>query len=58
MGKIPTVFISAMHINQAMWLFLADFHKAISFQIASQIARIMITGISQTKVQLIGDKSK
>lgn len=48
MGKIPTVFISAMHINHAMWLFLAAFHNANSFQIVSQMARMMITGISQT----------
>lgn len=36
-GRIPTVFSISMAINQYNWLFLADFHKAIPFQIASQI---------------------
>jgi len=48
MGKMPAVFINAIQINQAKWLFLAAFHKAISFQMASQMAKIIIIGISQT----------
>jgi len=36
-GKIPTVLITAITINQIVWPFLADFHKAKSFQTNDQI---------------------
>ena len=48
MGKIPTVLKIAIHTNQTRSLFLADFHKPINFQIASQMATITI------KVMIIG----
>jgi hypothetical protein len=35
-----------MHINHAIWLFLAAFHIPINFHTESQIARIAIIGIS------------
>jgi len=37
-GKMPTVLNIAIHTNQIKCLFLADFQRAISFQIASQTA--------------------
>lgn len=38
MGSIPAVLNIANTINHPNWLFLADFHKAINFQTASQAA--------------------
>ena len=44
-GKIPMVLKTAMHTNHAKWLFLADFHMAMTFITASNKAKTTITGI-------------
>jgi len=46
-GKIPMVLKIAIQINQARWLFRADFHNAINFHTISQTARIIKIGIKE-----------
>ena len=43
---MPTLLISAIPINHARWLLRADFHSANSFQMASQINKIIISIIT------------
>jgi hypothetical protein len=50
-GKIPNVLKMKMHINHAKWLFRAAFHIAINFQTVSQIAAIIITGMSHGSIE-------
>jgi len=40
---MPAVLVTARHMNHINWRFLADVHKAISFQTVDQI----INGIIQ-----------
>ena len=47
MGRIPAVLKMARQINQANWSCRALFHRAISFQTPSQIAKRMITMINK-----------
>lgn len=48
---MPTVLNIAIHTNQIKCLFLADFQRAISFQIASQTAKTMIMVINRGLVK-------
>jgi len=41
----------AMQMNHAKWLPFAAFHIAINFQTVSQIARIIIVGMSQSSIE-------
>ena len=54
MGKMPAVLKMARQIYQASWLWRALFHKAITFQMPSQMAMMMQTAINTaSKVVLI-----
>ena len=49
MGKMPTVLKMARQMNHANWSCRALFHRAISFQMPSQIARMNDYGDEHNK---------